>query len=153
MNIYFLDASSLIKRYQPEEGSDKIEEVFSKEDSERIIANFSIAEVLSAFYRLLHGLIPAVAPITPEELQILKRDFFRDIVDGRIKIVNLTNQQILNVEVILKEKHLKAFDALQLTIAYEIFQQNPDIKFVCADDALKQSAEKMGLEVIDPLAD
>ena len=47
MPIHFFDASALVKRYHEESGTSKVDEIFES-DSDIVIANITIVEVISA---------------------------------------------------------------------------------------------------------
>jgi len=51
MPPYFFDTSALVKRYHIEDGTDRIDQVFSEADGPLIISNITIAEFTSAFAR------------------------------------------------------------------------------------------------------
>jgi len=53
MKNYYFDTSALVKLYHEESGTDKVENIFSSEDSTIIISEFAVVELYSTFYRLL----------------------------------------------------------------------------------------------------
>ena len=84
MKNFFFDTSALFKRYQPEKGTLKVNEIFSGKNTCLFISNISIIEVISNLKRLYE-----VNHITTKPQFILqKSQFYKDIRDFEIIVID-----------------------------------------------------------------
>jgi predicted nucleic acid-binding protein len=140
---YFIDTSALFKRYINEPGTSIIDGLFQK-IAIFFISNLTIVEFISNLKRLLE----IGRAIDNNTFITIKRQFFKDIDDGRMRIAPLSSLNIITAVDLISEKYITPIDALQLATALNLQGQSGKIVFVCADLKLCNLAEKNGLEVI-----
>ena len=144
MKNFFFDTSALFKRYQPEKGTLKVNEIISDKNSNLFISNLSIIEVISNLKRIYE-----IDHITTKSQFILqKSQFYKDIRDYEITIVDLTSDHILSAEGLILKRYMKPFDSLQLAIALSL--PFSDLTLVCSDRRLCEIARVEELEALNP---
>lgn len=149
MTVYFLDSSTLVKRYIVENGTPWVRSVL-RPGNHIIIAQVTPVEVMSAVARHLRD--QTVAPRHARAIQAyVNRHAEREYV-----VVNLTKSVILSAQNALLKYTLRAYDAVQLASALEangrlVGAGQPPLTFVCADTRLLTAAATEGLPTHNPV--
>ena len=149
MLIYFLESSSLTKRYVNEIGSNRIKQICSDDQCIIVCSKIATVEVSSAFCRRCRE-----GYITTEECDQLIATLHHDCKVA-YHALNVTDDILTEAVVLLKKLPLRAYDAIQLATAlvvnlFLIQKALPPLVFVCADRRLCDAAEEEGLRVEDP---
>jgi len=142
MPPYFFDTSALVKRYHSEDGTERVDQVFSEADGPLIISNITIAEFTSAFARKSRD-----GFIDEKTLRYCLSSFSTDLL-MEFWIIDLERAHIFNSRDLIIGHGLRALDGLQLAAALSLKELKP--VFVCSDKRLLDAAFKEGLEVLDP---
>ena len=108
MSVYFIDSSSLAKRYKKEAGSEKVDEIFSKSLSQHLISNLTVIEIQSALASKVR-----TQEISNHEFMLLRRRFFADINKKTLSVIGIregfTSQEFqASPWFNLKGKHMRA---------------------------------------------
>lgn len=151
VNVYFFDASALVKRYIIEIGSEWVQEITDPQTGSKIVvARISWVELLSAFSRLRREGRLQEATLQ-NGISTLSRHFRSEYQVGEltIPITEMAGE-------LLQRNPLRAYDAVQLATALEIHPKLSSIEaasynFVSADRRLLTIAQAEGLSVLDPL--
>ena len=147
MSAYFLDASALVKRYLPEQGTRWVH-TLTQSVTEIVIAQISPVEIYSALSRNYHD-----GKISLPLLQRFRTVMMRHLAD-RYDVVAVSDS-IIQIALDLQERHrLRAYDAIQLATALavntRIESAGQTIVFVAADDRLLAAAHAEGLTTDNP---
>lgn len=91
---YFIDTSAPFKRYQPEEGTALVSQIFEAFDQPVFISSITIIEIISNLRRLFE-----VDRITTEEQFLQQRAFFYQDIDALdITILDITPEDIIKAD-------------------------------------------------------
>lgn len=147
MSAYFLDASALVKRYLPEQGTRWVH-TLTQSATEIVIAQISPVEIYSALSRNYHD-----GKISLPLLQRFRTVVMRHLAD-RYDVVAVSDS-IIQIALDLQERHrLRAYDAVQLATALAVHARleaaGQTIVFVAADDRLLAAAHAEGLTTDNP---
>lgn len=112
MNSYFIDTSSLFKRYIYETGTEKLDNLMSKK-AFFYISNLTIVEVVSNLKRKKD----ITKEIDKDIYLNIKREFFNDISSGTLKMVDFASDIIINTISILDTDYITPIDSVQLSSA------------------------------------
>ncbi len=152
MSEYFLDASALVKRYAPEQGSGWISTVTTPESGHTLlISEITLVEVSAAL---------AAKERAPSGISAQARDealsqFLQDC-DQHFVLLQI-DRTVLEEAVALVLRHrLRAYDAVQLATAVVASvllaeREYSSLAFVTADRDLLAAAQSEGLAVENPL--
>lgn len=141
---FFVDTSALFKRYQFEKGSQKINQIIESHDKPLFISSITIIEVVSNLRRLYE-----IDHLTTEELFLAQRAFFfNDLRNLNITILDVTSEDILKAEMLIKKRYMKPIDSIQLAVALNIPVQN--LTFLSSDQGLCKIAKTEGLLILNP---
>jgi uncharacterized protein len=150
VSVYQLEASSLVKRYVDEAGSDWLRALLVPDPATVIsIADLTRAEIASALARRTRE-----GALTTAERDLLIRALQGHC--ARDYRVVPTDRGIIDAAVELVQEHpLRAADAVQLATALTVnaslvAQGLPALTFVVADDRLIAAAQAEGLVVENP---
>jgi predicted nucleic acid-binding protein len=143
LETYFVDTSALFKRYIPEQGSDFIDQLFSKETT-IFISTVTLCEVISNLRRLVN--IDNL--LSEKEFATIKATFLGEIGNETIDIVDLTPSIILKSLDICSSEYVTPLDSIQLASALSIAEK---AIFVCSDRKLLRLAAKWGLQTVNPV--
>jgi uncharacterized protein len=143
--VYFLDTSAAVKRYVQEIGTAWIRTLADPAAGHFLyVARITDVEVTAAIARRRGqpGLTPAQATAA---LNQFRQDFAQDYRISEITIPLLRHaSQLADTHV------LRAYDAVQLAAALQIYRQEPSLTLVSADVALNTAAAAEGMTVEDP---
>ncbi|MEW6002949.1 MAG: type II toxin-antitoxin system VapC family toxin [Nitrospirota bacterium] len=141
---FFIDTSALFKRYQIEEGTEKICQIIEDKGQSVFISSITIIEVISNLKRLFE-----IDKITTEEQFHFQRSFFyQDIDSFGITVLDITPEDIIRADNLILKKYMKPVDSIQLAIALNLPADN--LTFVCADQSLCEIAKAEGLLILNP---
>jgi len=142
MKFYFFDTSALVKRYHYENGTEKVDSIFSEDDRAIIISSISITEIVSALNRK-----KGEGVIAEDDLQFTISKFFHDAIK-EFTVLEISEENVKDsIELVLSE-NLRTLDALQLAVALGL--KDLEAIFVCADKNLINAAKSIGLNVVNP---
>lgn len=151
MPIYFLDSSAVIKRYQPELGSEAVARILSEADSLSFISRLTVVEIQRAFARKVRE-----QKISAEELKELRNYFYEDLLQRRFWVRRLQEFHYHSAVRLVRKYApgqavplLRTLDTLQLATALDVRQRPGLDHFVCADKDLCEAAESEQLNVIN----
>ena len=150
MSLFYLDTSTLVKRYKREKGSDVIDVLFErKSQADRVVVSFlAVIEVTGAASRLRQKGI-----LGEEEATELLASFNRDVSE-EIDLFPIS-ESILGLAVKLANTHgLRAADSIHLAAMLELNESAKEagIEFlaVVADRSLCDAATREGLKALNP---
>jgi predicted nucleic acid-binding protein len=150
VTAYFLDSSTLVKRYVTETGSSWVRSITTKSAGHTIfVAEIARVEVVSAFARRKREL--SLSPRSARAAYlILLRHTKRD------HEISLMTEEVMTLAETLLDKYvLRAADAIQLASAIEVHSRLTAAKlsgiiFVAGDNRLLTAATGEGLTVDNP---
>ena len=152
MPTYYLDSSALIKQYHAERGSEEVQRIVKRTDSQHYVSRLTVLETQRAFAqraRLTH--------MTEAELQAVRGTFFRDLLQPHFHIERLREYHYhMAVRLVLtywaerRQPLLRSLDAVQLAAALAVRDHVGLDYFVCTDSALCTLAEAERLTVFNP---
>ncbi len=152
MALYFLDSSAVVKHYQVEVGTVKVDRVLNEPNSRHFIALLTVVEVQSAFVGKARE-----GHISLTELDAVRQQFLDDITQRRFQVVRMQDVHYRAAARLMRQygpqlgqPRLRTLDALQLAVALEVRQQTQLDSFVSADDDLCSAAEGEKLIVLNP---
>ena len=145
MALYFLDTSALVKRYVLETGTAWVQSLTSPTTGHSLfISRITQVETISAVIRRVRG-----GPLTARDSSTVLSDFGYDLT-LQYRIIEISTG-VINQAAILVERHaLRAYDAVQLSSAFEMRKQAPSLVLVSADAELNASAASEHLLVDNP---
>lgn len=150
MAIYFLDSSSVVKRYVPEAGSVWVKAITDPVAAHQLyVARITGAEVISAITRCQRR-----GQITQSDAAIALAAFRRDFPSA-FPIIEIAASVVARAMDLAERHGLRGYDAVQLAAALELRDQCrltglPEPTFVAADKDLNAAALAEGLAVDDP---
>jgi uncharacterized protein len=150
MADYFFDTSALVKRHVDETGSPWVKSLVRAKAGHRLyIARITAVEVTSAITRRQHA-----GDLSRAQAGAILGHFRRHLAD-RYSIIELTTALFADAMLKARKHRLRAYDAVQLAAALEIYQQREEAGFgpvalVSADRDLNNAAIAEGLTVEDP---
>jgi uncharacterized protein len=148
MANYFIDTSALVKYYHAEDGTQEVTRLLEEPAARHYISRLSLVETVSAF-----AVKCRMRPIDEREFDILRRRFYHDIGQGRVRMLPVTAVRYQGAtELIARhvQRRLRTLDALQLAVALALAHRGMIDGFVCADQLLCEAAMAEGLMVINP---
>ncbi len=140
MDNYFIDTSALFKRYIPEEGTEKLDDIFKK-GGNYFISNITIIEVISNLKRKNE----ITGELDDTVYKKVKREFFNDIAQGNIKTQDVLSNTIIEAVSLIDKNYLTPIDSIQLAAAIQLRSEKGNVFFVCSDKKLNNLAVKHGL--------
>lgn len=148
--VFYLDASSLVKRYLAETGSAWVESLCADEANNAIaIARFGLVETAAAFAAKRRGQF-----ITVSDYETALNDLLRD-ADERYRLIAVGAAVIDNAIQLTRRQKLRGYDAIHLACALALNKPLLDnglplLTFVAADDNLLAAARSEGLGTENP---
>lgn len=149
MNIYFVDSSALVKRYNREPGSQWVDDLLAQNTVH--VSPITSAEVIAALARA------GKAGKAARTLSARQIDYFReDIADGVIAIVQPAMELFDRAADLAENGNLRGCDAVQLAAALRLRDElhraelDVDVVFVCSDTALNDVANTLGFVTQNP---
>lgn len=145
MAVYFLDTSTVVKRYIQETGTAWVQALTAPSAGHALfVVRITLAEMVAAVTRRQRGgLIAAAAAATA------LADFQYDFVNQYL-IVEVTAVLVDRAAALARTHGLRGYDAIQLAAALEVHAQAPSLTLVSADNDLNAATAAEGLLVDDP---
>lgn len=150
MTHYFLDTSSLVKRYISEDGTAWVRRLHDPlAGHTRWIVWLAAAECIAAMYR--RHRMGHIALVDVQSFCLR----YRTDVERDYRIIEVTPELTEHAMDLIEQFPLRAYDAVQLASADLMNVQfvrsgYPAITFVCTDTNLNDAALKLGLIVENP---
>lgn len=142
--VYYLDASALVKRYHVERGTAHLDAVFAEPEATFIIASITIAELTSAVVRKREA-----GEISEKALQRTLSKFSEDLLT-EFWILDIERHHIHDAQELILRHGLRTLAALQLSLLRVTRTLAP--VFLCSDSRLLAAARAEGIAVQDPSA-
>ena len=149
MARYMIDTSALVKYYHPEGGSPQVIAVTDDPGNILFISRIGLVEIHSALARKARtGELPMSA------FQQSLRRFYTDLRERKFRLVrSLVVHERQAIRLLVRKGStapLRTLDALQLSVALWLKDQQQLDYFRCADTQLCNAAQQEGLSVINP---
>ena len=142
--MLFFDTSALVKRYADEDGTQTVDRLIETRETTIIITSLSVIEIASAFRRKYNR-----GEISERRRDGLLGSFFEEAME-RFTIIPVDESTFETAFDLVLDDDLRTLDSLQLATAVSLPTPNPEITFVCADEALVNVAEQHGLSINNP---
>lgn len=145
MPEFFLDTSTVLKRYVQETGTPWVQALAAPAAGHSlIIVRITLAETVAAITRRERG-----GSITPADAAATLADFQLDF--ARQYFIIEVSAPLVDQAAVLARKHgLRGYDAVQLAAALETQARLPSLTLLSADADLNAAALAEGLPVDDP---
>jgi predicted nucleic acid-binding protein len=144
---YFLDTSTVLKRYVQETGTAWVQTLAAPAARHSLfIVRITLAETVAAITRRERG-----GTLSPPDAAIALGDFQVDF-DHQYRIVEVSAGLVAQAAAIARKHALRGYDAVQLAAVLEIHAADPTLTLLSADAALNTAAAAEGLAVADPNA-
>jgi predicted nucleic acid-binding protein len=142
---YFLDTSTVVKRYVQEIGTTWVQALTAPTARQSLfVVRITLAETIAAITRREHG-----GSITPQNAATAVADFQLDFA-GQYRIVEVTPALVAQAAALARSHVMRGYDAIQLAAALEIHTTDPSLTLLSADAELNAAALAEGLTVDDP---
>lgn len=145
MAAYFLDTSTVVKRYAREAGTPWVQALAAPAAGHLLaVVRITLAELVSAVTRKERGgLLTTHAAITA------LNDFRVDFVTQYV-VVKVSAGLVDHAATLVRAYALRGYDAVQLAAALEVRSHIPSLTLLSADVNLNAAATAEGLSVDDP---
>ena len=149
MARYFVDTSALVKYYHPEAGSPQVITIADDPKNLLFISRVGLVEIHSALGRKVRtGELPEAT-----FRQVLRR-FYADLRGRKFQLIRSSPIHERQAIRLLVQKgltlSLRTLDALQLSAALWLKEQQQLDHFLCADTTLCEAARQEGLSIMNP---
>lgn len=154
MIVVILDASALVKRYSPEDGSQLVNALFSHVPIRQITcATLGILEVVSILVQKRND-----GRLSPEAFAQAAVEINLEIVENDLFAATSLNDDLILAAIEFVQKHnINASDALILRSVLNLQQamapERDQLVFWCCDKRLIRAAKVEGVTVFDPEAE
>jgi len=137
--ILYLDTSALVKLFVTEEHSPEVRTV-ARLAGTCATSRVAYVEAFAALARReREGLDPAVA-------QGIRESF--EAAWSNLMVIEVSRTITVRAAALARIHALRAFDAVHLASAQEVFETAPDMVFACFDDRLNQGAKAQGMRTL-----
>ena len=144
--MIYLDSSALVKRYLEEDGSDKVQLLFSDMDIV-FVSRLAYHETLSAITRRRRS-----GDISDRNFRRIKEQFKSD--GESLTIVEIRSEVLQFTDTIIDRYALKGADSIRLSSALWLKKMvNSEVAFVASDEALLDAAQKEKLKTVNAAQD
>jgi predicted nucleic acid-binding protein len=142
---YFLDTSTVVKRYVRETGTAWVQALTAPAAGHSLfLVRITLAEMVAAMTRRQRG-----GQISAQDAATALADFHYDF--ARQYLIVEVSATLVGYAASLARTHaLRGYDAVQLAAALEIHSQAPSLTLLSADAGLNTAATAEGLSVEDP---
>lgn len=145
MAAYFLDTSTVVKRYAQEIGTPWVQSITNSTAGHLLaVVRITLAETVAAITRKERG-----GFITPKAADTALNDFYLDFAN-QYAIVEVSPGLVDHAASLARKHSLRAYDAVQLAAALEVHTQMMFLTLLSADTDLNAAAIAEGLIVDDP---
>ena len=144
MHYFYFDTSAIAKRYSPETGSKKIDDIIGDKSNIIVIGNIAITELYSAISKKYR-----IGEISRQDFLSAIYRFENDISKNIYRFLEVDNEVITAAKIlILKYSELRTYDSIHLSLALQLTKLKPII--VTSDTVLLKTCISEGLKVINP---
>ncbi len=145
MAAYFLDSSTVVKRYAQEIGTPWVQALAAPAAGHLlVVVRITLAETVAAVTRKERG-----GYITPQAAATALADFQLDFA-RQYAIVEVSAGLVDQAASLAKKHGLRGYDAVQLAAALETHARIPSLTLLSADADVNAAAQAEGLAVDDP---
>jgi uncharacterized protein len=137
--ILYLDTSALVKLFVAEEPSPEVRAV-ARVAGACATSRVACVEALAALARRERE---GMAPVGVQGL----RDAF-EAARSTLMVIEVSRAITVRAAALARSHALRAFDAVHLASAQEVFETAPDMVFACFDDRLDQGAKAQGMRTL-----
>jgi predicted nucleic acid-binding protein len=142
---YFLDTSTVLKRYVQETGTAWVQALAAPAARHSLfVARITLAETVAAITRRERG-----GSLTSQDAATAVADFQLDFA-RQYRIVEVSAALVAQAATLARRHALRGYDAVQLAAALEIQASAPSLALLSADAELNTAAIAEGLTVDDP---
>jgi len=142
---YFLDSSTVVKRYAQETGTSWVQALAAPAAGHLlVVVRITLAETVAAITRKERG-----GFITPQEAANALADFQLDFA-RQYAIVEVSAALVAQAASLARTHGLRGYDAVQLAAALETHSQLPSVTLLSADAGLNVAAQAEGLWLDNP---
>jgi predicted nucleic acid-binding protein len=143
--VYFLDTSTLVKRYVRETGTAWVQALAAPAAGHSLfLVRITLAELVAAVTRRERG-GQLSAPSAATALADFQYDF-----DHQYVIVEVSPALVARAATLARTHALRGYDAVQLAAALEVHAQAPSLTLLSADAGLNAAAATEGILVDNP---
>ena len=145
MAAYFLDTSTVLKRYVQETGTAWVQALAAPSAGHSLfVVRITLAETVAAITRRERG-----GSITPQDAATAVADFQLDFARQYL-VVEVSAGLVAQAATLARKHALRGYDAVQLAAALEIHATDPSLTLLSADAELNTAAMAEGFLVDDP---
>ena len=145
MAAYFLDTSTVLKRYVQETGTAWVQALAAPTVRHSLfVVRITLAETVAAITRRERG-----GSITPQDAATAVADFQLDFA-LQYRLVEVSAGLVAQAATLARRHGLRGYDAVQLAAVLEIHATDPSVTLLSADAELNTAALAEGLSVDDP---
>ncbi len=145
MATFFLDTSTVLKRYVQEIGTAWVKALAAPSARHSLfLVRITLAESVAAITRRERG-----GSITPEDAATAVADFQLDFA-RQYRVVEVSAGLVAQAATLARQHALRGYDAVQLAAGLEIHSQVPSLTLLSADVELNAAVTAEGLVVDDP---
>ena len=145
MAAYFLDTSTVVKRYVQESGTAWVQALAAPMVRHSLfVVRITLAETVAAITRRERG-----GSITPQDAATAVADFQLDFA-LQYRVVEVSAGLVAQAATLARRHGLRGYDAVQLAAVLEIHATDPSVTLLSADAELNTAALAEGLSVDDP---
>jgi uncharacterized protein len=142
---FFLDTSTVLKRYVQETGTAWVQALAAPTVRHSLfVVRITLAETVAAITRRERG-----GSITPQDAATAVADFQLDFA-RQYRVVEVSAGLVAQAATLARRHALRGYDAVQLAAALEIHATDPSLTLLSADAELNTAATAEGLAVEDP---
>ena len=145
MAAYFLDTSTVLKRYVQETGTAWVQALAAPSARHSLfVVRITLAESVAAITRRERG-----GSITSQDAATAVADFQLDFA-RQYRVVEVSAGLVAQAATLARRHALRGYDAVQLAAALEVHLLIPSLTLLSADADLNAAAAAEGLLVDDP---
>ena len=145
MAAFFLDTSTVLKRYVQETGTAWVQALAAPTVRHSLfVVRITLAETVAAITRRERG-----GSITPQDAATAVADFQLDFA-RQYRVVEVSAGLVAQAATLARRHALRGYDAVQLAAVLEIHATDPSLTLLSADAELNTAATAEGLSVEDP---
>ncbi len=145
MAAFFLDTSTVLKRYVQETGTAWVQALAAPTVRHSpFVVRITLAETVAAITRRERG-----GSITPQDAATAVADFQLDFA-RQYRVVEVSAGLVAQAATLARRHALRGYDAVQLVAALEIHATDSSLTLLSADAELNTAATAEGLAVEDP---
>ena len=144
MAAYFLDTSTVVKRYVHETGTAWVQALTDPSAGHFLyVARITDVEMIAAVARRRH--LGSLSPTRPHAINAFRQDLTQ-----LFRVVELTIPVLQQASQLADRQVLRAYDAVQLATSLDIHRLNPMLTLLSADVELNTAATAEGVLDDDP---